>query len=1457
MRTSHKRTHTQPPAWLNSNWLRLLVTVLFLSGLAFVLVVRSGLWTAQANEVEAALTRLEKVKAEYRTNPTEENRAAVQAAMDVYKATLKTVPAAPVQNSITPQFNSASAFAVSGKVSEMSAPPSPSASAGKIGIKKGSELNELPLHNANKTKPSATDPVLQSALPPGQALVSAPIVSFEGLTANDDQLTLGGRFAPPDTTSDVSNTQIVEAVNSVFRIFSKTGTPLTATINFNTFFASVGGGSAAFSDPIILFDPLADRWLVMMWDTNNSDYYYGISTTNDATGSYYLYRFPTFTTRLPDYPHIGVWPDGYYVTSNNFNTAGTAFLGGGMMIFQRDKMILGDPTAIVILFEVATSGGLSPADIDGVAAPPVGTPGFFMEFRADEYGDPADALRIFEGRPNYTTPLSSTLTQLADLPTASFDPRTVSDFVSTRAEVEQAGAGEGLDSLSGRLMHRTAYRTLAGGVQSFALNFTVNASGVTPNSAITYQAGPRWMELRRSAGGVFSIANQATFAPEAGNPNGGRDTWMASAAQDGEGNFGLAYSVSKKAATSIVTTIGYTGRLPGDAANTFGQGEQLLPLANQVQTGTSSRWGDYSSLSVDPADECTFWGANEYVANPAAGGFTSFNWSTRIFSFKVNPSCVTVGKGTISGTATALIGGTPIQNANITGSGGFLRQTAANGTYSMSVAPGTYNMTCTKAGFNTVAGTVTVAAGGTATFNCQLIGTPTIVSAPAQVVSESCNVDGRFDPNETVTVNLCVTNTGGAPTTNLVGTLAASGGVTAPSGAQTYGAVGIGATVCKPFTFKVDPSLLCGNNVVLTLNLQDGATTYGPFTFTFGSGSAVLALVQGFDGVTAPSLPSGWVATNVVGGSPLWVTSVTTPNSGPNAAFVDDPAAVSDKVLETPAVNFSSTAAALSFRNNYNLESTFDGGVLEISVNGGAYVDVATLAGASFTSGGYNGTIDTGFSNPLAGRSAWTGNAGGYVLSRVALGSSLVGKSAKFRFRMGSDTSVAGTGWRVDDVQVENGFACCVSVTPVVSLTDPAACTGPGNNVAGSVALTNPTGTALTGGTVTVALPAGLVGTDGCTSNFGACVVSPTAITWTGTVPGNSTLNISYLAQVGDVQAGTQLCVLTSGSFTGSGVVPVQTCLTVNCQAPGPGGIIPSVPPGGFGASPPSDQKPGSILIYPVYTSGSDSSKQNTRISLTNVSPGQSAFVHLYFVDGSTCSVADAFICLTPNQTTTFLASDLDPGTTGYLVAMAVNRDGCPINFNYLVGDEYAKFSSGHAGGLGAVSVPAVPGSFTVCGAQASVQFDGVNYAPLPRTVALDNVASRADGNSTLLVLNRVGGDLLTTASVLTNLFGNLYNDAEVGLSFSLRPNTCQYRALVDNNFPRSTPRFEQFIPAGRSGWFKISSTDDIAIVGAAFTLNTNSSASANAFNGGHNLHTLTTTTSARYIVPVLPVSCQ
>src|SRR5262249_954156 len=222
-----------------------------------------------------------------------------------------------------------------------------------------------------------------------------------------------------------------------------------------------------------------------------------------------------------------------------------------------------------------------------------------------------------------------------------------------------------------------------------------------------------------------------------------------------------------------------------------------------------------------------------------------------------------------------------------------------------------------------------------------------------------------------------------------------------------------------------------------------------------------------------------------------------------------------------------------------------------------------------------------------------------------------------------------------------------------------------------------------------------------------------------------------------------------------------------------------------------SDQKAGSLLYYNAYTSDpATPNTSDTRINITNTNSQSSVAVHLFFVNGANCQVADSFICLTENQTASFLASDLDPGTTGYIVAVANFTNGLPRQFNFLIGDEYVKFASGHRANLGAVAFSKLTATNVTStdGSLAAAFFDGLNlagsYNRAPRVVALDNIPARADGNDTLLILNRVGGDLTTSGALLGNMFGILYDDAETPLSFTTTAG-CQLRLSITNNFPR------------------------------------------------------------------------
>ena len=293
-------------------------------------------------------------------------------------------------------------------------------------------------------------------------------------------------------------------------------------------------------------------------------------------------------------------------------------------------------------------------------------------------------------------------------------------------------------------------------------------------------------------------------------------------------------------------------------------------------------------------------------------------------------------------------------------------------------------------------------------------------------------------------------------------------------------------------------------------------------------------------------------------------------------------------------------------------------------------------------------------------------------------------------------------------------------------------------------------------------------------------------------------------------------------------------------------------------ASEVSDQKAGSILFYNTYTSSASApATENTRINITNTNTTSGAFVHIFFVEGTSCGVADTFVCFTQNQTASFTTSDADPGTRGYIVVIAVDgTTGCPVNFNFLIGDEYVKYASGHTANLGAeaiAAIAAIPADCDASTVSTAVSFDGTAYNRIARVIADDSIPSRLDGNDTKLIVNRIGGNLVTGAASLGTLFAIIYDDAENTFSTSFS-GTCHLELSIGaGNLPRVVGGWNALLPAGHTAWMKLWSTSDLGILGAAINFN----AGASGFNGGHNLHKLTLADGGNsYTVPVFPPAC-
>ncbi|MFL6208009.1 MAG: proprotein convertase P-domain-containing protein [Pyrinomonadaceae bacterium] len=721
-------------------------------------------------------------------------------------------------------------------------------------------------------------------------VLPTPTVNFESVSLTDTTALPGQGFLPPDINGEVGPNHFVETVNVAFRIYDKTGAPLIPLTSIGTLFGAIPGPCAnnEDGDPIVMYDQMADRWLISEFCTvanPNNHQLIAISKTGDPTGAYYLYDFMMPNNDFNDYPHFGVWSDGYYMTDNEFNQAGTQFLGAGLFAFDRAKMIAGDPTASYIYFDKNTGcpaacqfGGMLPADIDGFTPPPAGAPNTFMQFDDDQTGGAADQLRIFDFHADFATPANSTLTERTGSPlaVAAFDSREVP--AGSRNVVPQP-AGSALDVISDRLMFRLAYRNF-GDHESLALNYSVNAA-TNP----TFRAGVRYYEIRRTnPAAAWTVQEQATMAGAAGDTE---HRWMGSTALNGSGSQAVAYSVSS---TTVFPSIRYAGRLSGDPAGSLAQGEQTLVNGTSAQTSTSGRWGDYTDLTVDPTDDCTFWYAGEYVTGATAPDNT--RWHTRVGAFKFG-TCAPVQKGILTGTITSSAGGAPIPNATVQ-AGPFIRSSNATGVYNIDpMGTGTYSMTVSAPGYTTatVPGVI-VSQGGTTMQNVQLTPQNVLAGGTPVITAESCvPANLALDPGETVTVNLPIVNTGGAgaTTSNLVATLQATGGVSSPSGPQTYGAVAQGSpAVVKSFTFTV--SATCGQIANVTLHLVDGATDYGNVVYNMQTGTL---------GAASPlSVSTGNIATAI-----------------PDVSSVDVPIVVSQ------------TGAVADLNVKVRLNHTFDGDV--------------------------------------------------------------------------------------------------------------------------------------------------------------------------------------------------------------------------------------------------------------------------------------------------------------------------------------------------------------------------------------------------------------------------------------------------------------------------------------------------------------------------------------------------
>jgi len=450
------------------------------------------------------------------------------------------------------------------------------------------------------------DPVVQRTM--GPTTVPDPILNFDGITFPG----VTCNCAPPDTNGEVGSTQYVQIVNQGFQVFNKdTGASELGPLSIASVWPSGICRTSAFGDPVVLYDQLADRWLISQFAGAGvpTDECIALSDTEDATGTWHAWGFHLGTDFF-DYPKIGVWPDGYYMSENVFNSSGTAFLGTQPFAFERDAMLAGEANPAMITFRqppwfTPAADPFLPADVDGSTPPPAGAPNpFVVEGITDTTTWP-----VYRFHVDWGTPANSTFTAADPVHPAAFTAL----CPTTRSCVPQQGVGDRLDALADRGMFRNAYRNF-GDHEALVGNISVLTNGV---------AGIRWWEMTDVTSGTPSFVQQSTYQPDT------TWRWMGSVAMDQSGDMALGFSASSSA---IHPAVRYTGRLASDPANQMQQEVTLFQGAGS-QTDTVSRWGDYSDMTVDPVDDCTFWYTQEYYQTTS-----SFNWSTRVASIRF-PGC--------------------------------------------------------------------------------------------------------------------------------------------------------------------------------------------------------------------------------------------------------------------------------------------------------------------------------------------------------------------------------------------------------------------------------------------------------------------------------------------------------------------------------------------------------------------------------------------------------------------------------------------------------------------------------------------------------------------------------------------------------------------------------------------------------------------------------------------------
>jgi len=857
----------------------------------------------------------------------------------------------------------------------------------------------------------------------GGGEIPSPLVSFDGPS------NLAG-VSPPDPVGDVGPNHYVAMSNLYFQIYDKTGTSLYGPAANNTLWAGFGGACQTNNDgdPIVLYDQLSDRWVLSQFALGSTNYNcVAVSTTPDPTGTYYRWAFST-GPNMPDYPKYGVWPDALYISTREFNGP---FVGVGAYAINRAQLVAGNPSPTVISFLVPPGStpynvgdGLLPSDMDGVIPPPAGSPNYFMGSmdNGGQYGAPQDALTLWKFTADFATPANSSFVLTNTIPIAAYD--TLFPCGSGRDCIPQPGTGNKIDhqGYRQRPIFRLAYRNF-GDHESLVTNQSVEAAANI--------SGIRWWEIR-DPNGTPVIFQEGTYAP---GTTDGIHRWMGSIAQDSAGNMALGYSASD--GTSTYPSSWFTGRLAGDPPGIMSQGEASFIDGTGSQTG-SQRWGDYTSMNVDPIDDCTFWYVNEYVPTSSSVG-----WRLRIGAFKFN-AC---------GTPDFYLGGSPNPVNICTGSDAVYNLTV--GQVTGFTNPVTLSASGNPAGTTTSfvpnnvtppgASTFTIGnTGGAAPGNYVVTVSGAAASSPGHDLPLDLNVFSS-SPNTPA----LVMPVNGAPNQSVRPDF----GWSAANQAAAYT---LEVATDAAFNNVVFSTTVPGTTATPTTDLNTNTEYFWRVTAANTCGVGPASATWSFTTLAAPG-DCGTGTTAMIhfsddfeSGAPGWTSSGTGnswalgagvsgsgPHSGTNVFHANDTGSITDQMLVTPPIVLPSgpdhTAISLLFWNYQEMENSssgcFDGSILEITTNSGS--TWSYLPTGSMVTDPYDGPIDGGYSNPLIGFDAWCGDPQDWLRSVVDL-DAFAGETVQLRFRLGTDSSLSHPGWDIDDVSIQS----CVPDNPGMVFTD-------------------------------------------------------------------------------------------------------------------------------------------------------------------------------------------------------------------------------------------------------------------------------------------------------------------------------------------------------------------------------------------------------------------------------------